>query len=43
MDVQGTGGIFPDEDERGLKCNLRPGFVKGLENFEARHEVLTAR
>ncbi len=33
------GGIFPDENAPGFKnVILKPNFVDGLENFEARHE-----
>lgn len=32
------GGLFPDENKAGFKhIQLRPNFVKGLEQFEAKH------
>jgi len=36
---KGLGGIFPDEQQPGFKhIILKPNFVKGLKEFEARHE-----
>ena len=35
---KGLGGIFPDEQQPGFKhIILRPNFVSGLKEFEARH------
>jgi len=36
---KGLGGIFPDEEQPGFKnVILRPNFVSGLRQFEAKHE-----
>jgi len=36
---KGLGGIFPDEEKPGFKnIILKPNFVSGLDQFEAKHE-----
>lgn len=36
---KGLGGIFPDEEQPGFKhIILRPNFIDGLEQFEAKHK-----
>lgn len=38
---KGLGGIFPDEEQPGFRhIILRPNFVQGLGQFEARHASL---
>ena len=38
---KGLGGIYPDNDQPGFKhINLRPAFVNGLDEFEAKHKSL---
>jgi alpha-L-rhamnosidase len=36
---KGLGGIFPDEEQPGFKnIILKPNFVAGLDQFEAKHD-----